>query len=218
MGNDNGSQIIKILVVDDHPLIRRGLSAVIAEAEGLTLVGEAMDGLQAIKRARDLSPDVVLMDIMMPTMNGVEATTVILRNQPWMKVMMLTISDKEEDLYSAIKAGASGYLLKNVRPIELVDAIEQVVQGGVIITQNLAPRLLDDLLDERAEFDLSSPTAITPRERDVLELVSAGFSNREIAAKLFVSENTIKTHLRNIMDKYHFKNRAQAAAYIARGA
>jgi two-component system nitrate/nitrite response regulator NarL len=216
MENELGE--IKVLIVDDHPLIRRGLSTVIAEAEGITLVGEASDGLQAIKRARDLSPDVVLMDIMMPTMNGVEATAVILRNQPWLKVMMLTISDKEEDLYSAIKAGASGYLLKNVRPPELVDAIEQVVQGGAIITQNLAPRLLDDLMDERAEFDTASPTAITRRERDVLELVSAGFSNREIAAKLFVSENTVKTHLRNIMDKYHFKNRAQAAAYIARSA
>jgi two-component system nitrate/nitrite response regulator NarL len=216
MENELGE--IKVLIVDDHPLIRRGLSTVIAEAEGITLVGEASDGLQAIKRARDLSPDVVLMDIMMPTMNGVEATAVILRNQPWLKVMMLTISDKEEDLYSAIKAGASGYLLKNVRPPELVDAIEQVVQGGAIITQNLAPRLLDDLMDERDEFDTASPTAITRRERDVLELVSAGFSNREIAAKLFVSENTVKTHLRNIMDKYHFKNRAQAAAYIARSA
>jgi two-component system nitrate/nitrite response regulator NarL len=216
MKNELGD--IKVLIVDDHPLIRRGLSTVIAEAEGITLVGEASDGLQAIKRARDLSPDVVLMDIMMPTMNGVEATAVILRNQPWVKVMMLTISDKEEDLYSAIKAGASGYLLKNVRPPELVDAIEQVVQGGAIITQNLAPRLLDDLMDERAEFDTASPTAITRRERDVLELVSAGFSNREIADKLFVSENTVKTHLRNIMDKYHFKNRAQAAAYIARSA
>jgi two-component system nitrate/nitrite response regulator NarL len=215
---ENELNEIKILIVDDHPLIRRGLSTVIAEAEGITLVGEASDGLQAIKRARDLSPDVVLMDIMMPTMNGVEATAVILRNQPWVKVMMLTISDKEEDLYSAIKAGASGYLLKNVRPPELVDAIEQVVQGGAIITQNLAPRLLDDLMDERAEFDTASPTAITRRERDVLELVSAGFSNREIADKLFVSENTVKTHLRNIMDKYHFKNRAQAAAYIARSA
>jgi two-component system nitrate/nitrite response regulator NarL len=215
---ENELNEIKILIVDDHPLIRRGLSTVIAEAEGITLVGEASDGLQAIKRARDLSPDVVLMDIMMPTMNGVEATAVILRNQPWLKVMMLTISDKEEDLYSAIKAGASGYLLKNVRPPELVDAIEQVVQGGAIITQNLAPRLLDDLMDERADFDTASPTAITRRERDVLELVSAGFSNREIAAKLFVSENTVKTHLRNIMDKYHFKNRAQAAAYIARSA
>jgi two-component system nitrate/nitrite response regulator NarL len=215
---ENELNEIKILIVDDHPLIRRGLSTVIAEAEGITLVGEASDGLQAIKRARDLSPDVVLMDIMMPTMNGVEATAVILRNQPWLKVMMLTISDKEEDLYSAIKAGASGYLLKNVRPPELVDAIEQVVQGGAIITQNLAPRLLDDLMDERAEFDTASPTAITRRERDVLELVSAGFSNREIADKLFVSENTVKTHLRNIMDKYHFKNRAQAAAYIARSA
>ncbi len=210
----NTESQIKILIVDDHPLIRRGLSAVIEETEGMAVVGEAMDGLQAIKRARDLSPDVVLMDIFMPTMNGVEAAAILVRNHPWMKVMMLTISDKEEDLYSAIKAGASGYLLKNVRPKELVDAIRQVVQGGAIITPNLAPRLLDDLLEERA--DSSSPTALTHREREVLELVSSGLSNREIAAKLFVSENTVKTHLRNIMDKYHFKNRAQAAAYIAR--
>ena len=205
-----------MLIVDDHPLIRRGLSTVIGETEGMTVIGEAMDGMQGIKRARDLSPDVVLMDIFMPTMNGVEATAVILRNHPWMKVMMLTISDSEEDLYSAIKAGASGYLLKNVRPKDLVDAIRQVVQGGAIITPNLAPRILDDILEERT--DSASPTALTQREREVLELVSAGLSNREIAIKLFVSENTVKTHLRNIMDKYHFKNRAEAAAYIARSA
>ena len=214
---DNESTI-KILIVDDHPLIRRGLSAVIRETEEMTIVGEAVDGLQAIKRARDLSPDVVLMDIFMPTMNGVEATAVLLRNHPWMKVVMLTISDKEEDLYSAIKAGASGYLLKNVRPAELVDALRQVVHGGAIITPNLAPRLLDDLLEEREDSEQPSPTALTQREREVLELVSAGLSNREIANKLFVSENTVKTHLRNIMDKYHFKNRAEAAAYIARSA
>ncbi|MFC1893595.1 response regulator [Chloroflexota bacterium] len=214
---DNESPI-KILIVDDHPLIRRGLSAVIENVDGMDIVGEAMDGLQAIRRARDLAPDVVLMDILMPTMNGVEATAVLVRNHPGLKVVMLTISDKEEDLYSAIKAGASGYLLKDVRPGDLVDSIRQVVQGGAIITQNLAPRLLNDLLDERADSAPGSLTALTHREKEVLELVSSGLSNREIAAKLFVSENTVKTHLRNIMDKYHFKNRAQAAAYIARSA
>jgi two-component system NarL family response regulator len=215
MTTDNESDI-KILLVDDHPLIRRGLGSVIQETPGMRVVGEAMDGMQGIKRARDLSPDLVLMDIFMPTMNGVEATAIILKNHPWMKVMMLTISDSEEDLYNAIKAGASGYLLKNVRPDDLVDAIRQVVQGGAIITPNLAPRMLNDLLEERSGVD--SPTTLTHREREVLELVSAGLSNREIAAKLFVSENTVKTHLRNIMDKYHFKNRAEAAAYIARSA
>ena len=208
---------IKILIVDDHYLIRRGLSEIIKENDGMTIVGEAVDGLQAIRRARDLSPDVVLMDIFMPTMNGLEATAVILRNHPWMKVIILTMSDKEEDLYSAIKAGASGYLLKNIRPSDLVDAVRQVVHGAVIITKNLAPRLLDDLLDDRAYLGSSSPSALTTRERDVLELVSAGFRNHEIAAKLVISENTVKTHLKNVMQKYHVKNRAQAVASITRG-
>lgn len=207
---------IKILIVDDHPLIRRGLGAVIGETDDMAIVGEATDGLQAIRRARDLSPDVVLMDIFMPTMNGVESTAIMVRNHPWIKVVMLTISDKEEDLYSAIKAGASGYLLKNVRPSDLVESIRQVVQGGAIVTPSLAPRLLDDLLENRGDMNQVQTTVLTQRERDVLELVSAGLSNREIAAKLFVSENTIKTHLRNVMDKYHFKNRAEAAAYITR--
>ncbi len=213
---ENKASPIKVLIADDHPIVRRGLASVIAEAPSLTLVGEAMDGLQAIKRARDLSPDVVLMDIFMPTMNGVEATAILVKNLPWVKVMMLTISDKEEDLFSAIKAGASGYLLKDVRPKELVDAIEQVAQGGAIITPHLAPRLLNELRPDSADTDLAVPTALTVREKEVLELVSNGLSNREIAAKLFLSENTIKTHLRNIMDKHHFKNRAQAAAYIVR--
>jgi len=208
---------IRILIVDDHYLIREGVSVVIGETDDMTIVGEAVDGLHAIKRARDLSPDVVLMDVFMPNMNGVEATSAILRNHPWMKVIILTISDAEGDLYSAIEVGASGYLLKNCRPSHLVDAIRRVMHGEVIITKNLGSRLLDDLLDERAYSGLSSSRALTQRERDVLELVSAGLHNREIAAKLVISEHTVKTHLRHIMEKYHLRNRAQAAAYITYG-
>ena len=206
---------IRVLIVDDYYLIRRGLSAVIGEVDDMFVVGEATDGLQAITRARDLSPDVVLMDVSMPVMNGVEATAAILKNHPCMKVIMLTISDKEEDLYSAIKVGASGYMLKSICPRELIVAVRQVVHGEVILTKNLGSRLLEDLLVERAYLGSSPLNGLTKRERDVLELVASGLHNRQIAAKLFISENTVKTHLQNVMKKFHLSNRAQAAAYLA---
>ena len=209
-------QPIKVLIADDHPLLRRGLATVIESAPNLVLVGEAGDGLQAIRLARELFPHVIVMDIFMPVMGGLEATAILSQNLPEIMVMMLTISDKEEDLFSAIKAGAKGYLLKDVPPKEFVDSIVQVAEGGVLITPHLAPRLIDDLGNVEPGMVQPPPTTLSSREKDVLGLVASGLSNREIANKLILSENTVKTHLKNIMDKLHLKNRAHAAAYISR--
>ena len=202
--------------MDDHPLLRRGLATVIESAPDMVLAGEAGDGLQAVRQARELSPDVVVMDIFMPVMGGLEATAILSQNMPQIKVMMLTISDKEENLFSAIKAGAKGYLLKDVPPVEFISSIVRVAEGEVLVTPNLAPRLLEDLGGTMPDMAQPPPTALSSREREVLELVAKGLSNKEIADKLILSENTVKTHLKNIMDKLHLKNRAHAAAYISR--
>ena len=206
---------IKVLLVDDHSLFRRGIASVLAGRENLEVAGEAANGVEAIEKARELVPDVIVMDLEMPKCSGVEAAQVLQEELPQINILVLTVSEKETDLFSAIKAGAKGYLLKNAEPEELTQAIVHIARGGVIVSSSMAAKLLaefktGDVRTEEAESELSE------REGEVLQLVAKGASNKEISASLFISENTVKTHLRNIMSKLHVANRSQAAAYAVR--
>ncbi len=213
---------VKVLVVDDHVLFRRGIAAVLAHQEGLEVVGEAADGLEAIEKAREITPDVILMDLNMPRCSGLEAIQALQAEMPQINILVLTVSEMETDLFAAVKFGATGYLLKKAEPEELISAILHIARGEVIVSPLMATKLLTEFKDltagaerkpaEKADADLS------PREGEVLQLVAQGSTNKEIADSLFISENTVKTHLKNIMEKLHLANRSQAAAYaIKRG-
>ena len=208
---------IRVLVVDDHSLFRRGITSVLAGEEGIEVVGEAADGLEAVEKANKLAPDVVLMDLSMPRCGGLEATQALQSQMPQANILVLTISDKDSDLFTAVKLGARGYMLKNTAPEELTRAIFHVAQGGVIVSPLMAAKLLTEFRDPGGATEERAPedngTDLSPREREVLQLVAQGATNRKIADSLFISENTVKTHLRNIMEKLHLANRSQAAAY-----
>ena len=213
---------VRVLVVDDHTLFRRGITAVLANQEGLEVVGEALDGLEAIEKTKEIAPDVVLMDLNMPRCSGLEAIQALQTEMPQVNVLVLTVSDKEADLFAAVKFGARGYILKNTEPEELIHAILHIAQGGVIVSPLMATKLLTEFKDLSAGVERESirgtEAILSPREGEVLQLVAQGASNRKIADSLFISENTVKTHLRNIMEKLHLANRSQAAAYaINRG-
>ncbi|MFQ6121804.1 MAG: response regulator [Dehalococcoidales bacterium] len=208
---------IKVLVVDDHALFRRGITAVLTNQENLEVVGEASDGLEAIRKAEEIVPDVILMDLNMPHCSGLEATQAIETKMPQVNILVLTVSDNEADLFAAMKFGAKGYILKNTEPDELVQAIFNIAQGGVIISPIMATKLLTEFKDLEAGVERESTQEaeanLSPREGEVLQLVAQGATNKQIADSLFISESTVKTHLRNIMEKLHLANRSQAAAY-----
>ena len=211
---------VKVLVVDDHTLFRRGITAVLANQENLEVVGEALDGLEAIEKTKEIAPDVVLMDLNMPRCSGLEAIQALQAEMPQVNVLVLTVSDKESDLFAAVKFGAKGYLLKNTEPEELIPAIFHIAQGGVIVSPLMATKLLTEFRDFRAGAERESAqeveSVLSPREGEVLQLVAQGATNKKIGDSLFISENTVKTHLRNIMEKLHLANRSQAAAYAVR--
>ncbi|MBN1643517.1 MAG: response regulator transcription factor [Dehalococcoidales bacterium] len=212
---------IRVLVVDDHALFRRGIVAVLTGQDGIEVVGEATDGLEAIKKARTTNPNVILMDLNMPNCNGLEATKALQAEVPRINILILTVSDREADLFTAMRFGARGYILKNVEPEELVRNIFHIAQGGVIVSSLVATNLLDEfkrLAGETAEKKASAAIekVLSPREEEVLQLVAKGATNKQIADSLTISENTVKTHLRNIMEKLHLANRSQAAAYAAK--
>jgi len=214
-----GGERLRVMVVDDHALFRRGLEMVLENEADIDLVGEASDGAEAVQKAQELMPDVVLMDVRMPTRSGIEAAREIRDVMPHVKILMLTISDEEADLYEAIKAGASGYLLKEIPIEEVADAIRSVWQGQSRISPSMASKLLTEFAaisraaDERPP--MPSPR-LTDREMEVLKLVAQGKNNRDIAKELFISENTVKNHIRNILEKLHLHSRMEAVVYAVR--
>lgn len=207
---------MRVLIVDDHDLFRDGIASLL-RARGYEVVGEASDGLEAIARTRELLPDLVLMDIRMPNMGGLEATRIIKAEQPTVNVVILTVSDDEEDLFEAIKSGARGYLLKKLKSEVFFELISGVASGEAPVSPRMASKMLEEFSRQgKAGIGTGADSVLTERERDVLQLVAQGKMNKEIAFDLTISESTVKYHLRNILDKLHLDNRAQVMAYAAR--
>jgi two-component system NarL family response regulator len=210
---------IRVLVVDDHALFRRGLEMVLAQEPDIEVVGEAADGTEAATMAVDMAPDIVLMDVRMPRRGGIDATSAIKEAVPSAKIVMLTISDEEADLYDAIKAGAMGYLLKEISIDEVASAIRAVYNGQSLISPSMASKLLTEFASmiKKADDRPQLPTPrLTDREMEVLRLVAKGMNNRDIAKQLFISENTVKNHIRNILEKLQLHSRMEAVVYAVR--
>lgn len=209
--------MIKILIADDHFLFREGLARILNDAPEMRVVATVASGEDALVRAGEFKPEVVLMDVNMPGIGGVEATRRLREHHPQMQVLMLTVSEKEEDLFAAIRAGARGYLLKNMNTAQVVAAIEHVHAGEAIIAPTMAVKLLTEFATRAPHIASAANTEeLSEREREVLQLVARGMSNKEIAAQLALSPHTIKAHLRSILDKLHLRSRTEAAAWAAR--
>ncbi|CAJ59965.1 MULTISPECIES: response regulator transcription factor [Frankia] len=210
---------IRVLIVDDHALFRRGLEMVLGQEVDIEVVGEAADGSEAVTMAKEMAPDIVLMDVRMPRRGGIDATSAIKEAVPSAKIVMLTISDEEADLYDAIKAGAMGYLLKEISIDEVAADIRAVYGGQSLISPSMASKLLSEFAamiknkDDRPQ--LPTPR-LTDREMEVLRLVAKGMNNRDIAKQLYISENTVKNHIRNILEKLQLHSRMEAVVYAVR--
>lgn len=208
---------LKVLLVDDQVLFRKGVRALLEAEQDMEIVSEASNGNEAVDKVKAFRPDVVLMDIHMPECDGIQATRTIKAEHPDVKVVILTVSDDDDDLFEAIKTGAEGYLLKNLRPEELTQMLRSVMENEAPVSPAIASKLLGEFRrrphDERGQ---SSGPELTSREREVLQLVAEGMSNAEIGLKLCVVEGTVKNHLHNILEKLHLQNRVQAAAYAMR--
>lgn len=210
---------IRVLIADDHALFRRGLRMVLEDSDDLRVVAEVDDGAQAVQAAELHLPDVVVMDLRMPVLDGIQATERIKQAQPGGRVLVLTVSDEDDDVYAALRAGASGYLLKEVSAEEIGDAIRAIHAGQSLISPTLASRLLDEFAAlvraEPAAEELPAPR-LTAREMQVLEQLAQGHGNRQIAAVLAISENTVRNHVRNILEKLHLHSRMEAVVYAVR--
>lgn len=205
---------MRIVLVDDQPLVRNGIASLL-KARGHEVVGEAGDGQEALELVRRTRPDLVLMDLKMPVLDGLSATRLLKAELPHVKVVVLTVSDDEQDLIDAVRSGAHGYLLKDLEADEFFEAIDAVGHGESVIPPRLARHLWDEFSRiSTGEAEPSAEDALTDREHEVLRLVAAGHTNREIADRLSISENTVKFHMRGILDKLHLRNRTEVAAWV----
>ncbi|MFM8237604.1 MAG: response regulator [Actinomycetota bacterium] len=209
---------LQVLLVDDHALFRRGLALVLAAEPDIEIVGEASHGAEAVDRAADLQPHVVVMDVRMPGMGGIEATRRIRQAQPATRVVMLTGSTEDDDLLGALRAGATGYLLKEIAIEELAPAVRAIARGQALVSPSMAARLVTEFnaLSRRVDEQHDHAPRLTDREIEVLRLVARGCSNKEIAAELVIAENTVKNHVRNILEKLQLRTRMEAALYAVR--
>lgn len=214
MTDKQHNEKIRVLVVDDHAIIRKGVRAVLDLVPDIDLIGEAENGKQAVKLDEELAPDVVLMDLMMPEMNGIECIKQIKARRPKAHILVLTNFAGEDMVFPAIKAGAMGYHLKDSSPETLIDAIRQVSQGVAALHPSIAKKILEDL--HASEKQPLAEEALTQREVEVLRLIAHGVENREIAGELVISEATVRTHVSNILGKLHLASRTQAALYALR--
>jgi DNA-binding NarL/FixJ family response regulator len=212
-----GAEGMRLLIADDHPLFRDGLRSLL-EARGIDVVGEAKNGREAVEQVHRLRPDVVLMDLSMPELNGLAATRLLSADYPEVKVVILTASEDDADLFEAIKSGAQGYIFKNLDSAEFFRLLEGVARGEPALTPGLARKLLSEFARPMTRTAAGEgPDALTEREQEILDLLIQGVtSNHDLAERLVVSENTVKYHLRNILDKLHVQNRAQVVAYAVR--
>jgi DNA-binding NarL/FixJ family response regulator len=202
---------IRILLVDDHALFRKGLASLLDKERGFTVVGEAADGAEAIRKAEALKPDLVLMDLHMRGMDGLQATRHLTSALPGTRVVMLTISEEDKDLFEAIKCGASGYLLKSVEPEKLTALLRGVFRGEAPLSAGAAAKILKQFAARASQPAAAPGEDLTARETEVLELLVSGLTNKEIGARLKIAENTVKNHLKSILAKLHLANRVQAA-------
>ena len=205
---------IRVMIVDDHAIVRKGIQALLAESDGFEVVAEAVDGQEAVRRAEDAHPDVILMDLLMPVMDGIEATRQITCRHPEARVLVLTSFAADNKVFPAIKAGAAGYLLKDSSPDELVRAIRQVHRGEPSLHPAIARRLLQEVAHP-AEIQ-PAPELLTAREMAVLRLIAEGLSNQKIADQIAISEPTVRAHVSRILGKLHLASRTQAALYAVR--
>ena len=201
---------IKVLVADDHAVVRTGLATILGEQPDIIIIGEAKDGLEAISKALELKPDVILMDIFMPNCTGLDAMISIRESLPDARVLILTVSEHEDDLFRALRFGAQGYLLKSANIEEVAHAVRQVASGEAMLSPHIATRLVAEFRQKDDEPKLSA------RELEVLQLVGEGLTNTRIADRLFISESTVRTYLRRLLDKLHLSHRTEAMAYAVR--
>lgn len=207
------ARTIRVLLCDDQALVRTGFRMILEAREDLHVVGEASDGRECVELCRQLQPDVILMDVRMPNVDGVEATYRLVAQGSTARIIILTTYDLDEYVYEAIRAGASGFLLKDVRPAQLVDAIRVVAAGEALLAPSITRRLLDrfaDILPRTNGKPLPGLTDLTEREREVLKLLASGLSNAELAERLFLSEATVKSHISNLLRKLGLRDRVQA--------